>query len=291
MAAIRRDDGPPITLTPDELDPIDKFRKEHSTAVLVILFTDLKGSTELAEQLGEVPAQNHRLAHNRILREIIERQNTGRVIKTIGDSFMCVFAEPAAAVERAVEIQQRLAEHNAAHPNDHPIRVRIGMHMGQVVVEDAVQSDVFGRHVNRAARVESIAHERQILLTLPVYDSAFGWLQKRGYVWTDHGDYSLKGISDPTRIYEVGPPGSTPGPHPRGQRSKGHRTVVFAILVLMGILIGLGAYFDVWQRYREWQWLVVEPAKEIPDPTAGGEAPVPGNHLQNDNVQATKPSP
>jgi class 3 adenylate cyclase len=279
----RGDNHSAINLTRDELDPIEKFGKRHSTAVLVIVFTDLKGSTEIAEKLGEVPAQNHRLTHNGILREIIERKDAGRVVKTIGDAFMCVFAEPATAVERAVEIQQRLAQHNAEHPNDHPIQVRIGMHMGQVMVENA---DVFGRHVNRAARVESIAHPGQILLTHPVYDSAHGWLKERGYVWTDHGDYALKGISDPTRIYQVGPPGSTPGPRPRSPHSKYRPILIVAGLLLILLLTGLSIHFDAWDWLRE-RGLAVEKGHEIPAPTQGVALPSGANETSPESVKTT----
>ena len=220
----------------DELAPIDRFRREHRTAVLVVMFTDLKGSTDLAEQRGEVYSQEVRLNHDAMLRQIIERDAGGRVIKTIGDSLMCIFAEPTLAVERAVEIQNRLDAYNREHPAEHPIRVRIGMHMGQVVVEEAVRPDVFGRHVNRAARVEGLADGGQILLTLPVYDSARGWLAQRNLKWHDHGDYKLKGIDDATRIYEVCySPAATPK-QPRGNRIESSRRRKF-LLIAGGVLV------------------------------------------------------
>jgi hypothetical protein len=139
-------------------------------------------------------------------------------VKSIGDSLMCIFAKPSVAVERAIEIQETLAEYNQSHSDDSPIEVRIGMHMGQVLVEDELQTDVFGRHVNRAARVESLADGGQVLLTLSVYDSAKGWLTERQLIWHDHGEYLLKGIDGATKIYEVCRP-NCPGPRtPRGKR-------------------------------------------------------------------------
>jgi class 3 adenylate cyclase len=207
-----------VDLTKADLDPIDEFRAQHQTALLVVMFTDLKGSTELAEHRGEVYSQNVREQHDIILREIVERDDAGRCIKNIGDSLMCVFAEPTAAVERAIEIQQKLADYNRAHPEDAAMQVRIGMHLGQVVVEDKIQMDVFGRHVNRAARVESLAEGGQILLTLAIYDSARGWLRERGLTWHDHGDYLLKGIDKPIHIFEVCVPGSPVPRAPRGRR-------------------------------------------------------------------------
>lgn len=207
-----------VDLTNADLDPIDEFRAQHKTALLVVMFTDLKGSTELAEQCGEVNSQQVRERHDALLRTIVERDDAGRCIKNIGDSLMCVFAEPTAAVERAIEIQQKLADYNRAHPEDAAMQVRIGMHLGQVVVEDKIQMDVFGRHVNRAARVESLAEGGQILLTLPIYDSARGWLRERGLTWHDYGDYALKGIDKPIHIFEVCAPDGPDPRTPRGRR-------------------------------------------------------------------------
>jgi hypothetical protein len=159
------------------------------------------------------------------------------VIKTIGDSLMCAFAEPTAAVDRAIEMQQRLVQYNREHSDQSQMSVRIGMHMGQVAVEDSVQLDVFGRHVNRAARVESLADGDQILLTAPVYDSASGWLKDQQVTWKDHGLYRLKGIKEWTRIYEVCLPGTTPR-QPVGDRVRESRSLLWvAALVLLALAI------------------------------------------------------
>jgi len=226
-------------LTAAELDPIDQFRRDHKTAVLVVMFTDLKGSTDLAEQKGEIHSQAVRRRHDELLRAIVERGGTGRVVKAIGDSLMCVFIEPTGAVERAVEIQQRVADDNARRPGESPIEVRIGIHMGQVVVEEAVRPDVFGRHVNRAARVESLADGGQILVTMPVYDSACGWLASRRLVWKRHGDYLLKGIDEPVAVYEVCAPGTVPRP-PAGKRVRGRRIGIALLAAVSCAVAALG---------------------------------------------------
>ena len=220
-----------LTLT--DISPIDDFRLRHQTAVLVVLFTDLKGSTELAEKKGESYAQSVRQKHDQMLREIIDRNAAGTCIKNIGDALMCIFAEPTTAVERAIQIQEALAEYNAAHPDEPPMVVRIGMHMGQVSVEGEASIDVFGRHVNRAARIESLADGGQILMTHPVHDSASGWLVERGYQWADHGRYLLKGIEEPAHIFEVCAPSSA-GPHPpQGNRVKDRKWIAWAAALLV----------------------------------------------------------
>jgi adenylate cyclase len=187
----------------DEIKRIDDFRREKDTSVLVVMFTDLVGSTEIAELRGESYANEMRKLHNKILLEIIERNRQGLYIKNIGDSIMAVFSEPSVAVERALEIQRSLSNYNKENPKEEPIVVRIGMHMGQVAVEDTTSVDVFGRHVNRAARVQSLAEGGHTYLTYSVYDSAKGWIKDKNLIFKKHGDYSVKGIPDPIQIYEV----------------------------------------------------------------------------------------
>jgi class 3 adenylate cyclase len=194
-------------LSSEDIRKVDGFRRSKETAVLVIMFTDLEGSTEIAERLGERYAQKVRQIHEKILVEIIERQTDGLNIKNIGDSLMSIFAEPSTAVERALDIQAAVRVYNTRHPDEEPIVVRIGMHMGQVSVQDQTQIDVFGRHVNRAARVESLSEGGHVYMTYPVYDSAQGWLKgQRNLIWKNHGSYVLKGISEPIQIYEVADP-------------------------------------------------------------------------------------
>ena len=152
--------------------------------------------------------------------ETIEEGGAGMVIKFIGDAVMAVFSEPSAAVERSLLIQKRIHEFNLADHEYDQLAVRIGLHMGQVAVEENIQADVFGRHVNRAARIESMASGGQIYMSYTVFDSAKGWLEAHNeLVWTLHGAYFLKGIDKPVEIYEVCDPAITqPCPPAKGQR-------------------------------------------------------------------------
>lgn len=192
-----------IELSQEHINRIELFRRQRETAVLVIMFTDLKGSSEIAERRGDEYARRMLYVHNQLLSEIIERNEKGIVIKTIGDAFLCVFSEPSVAVERALEMQRKLKEYNEEHPEEEDIIVRIGMHMGQVSVEDNMQTDIFGSHVNRAARVVDLTGGGHISLSQPVYENASRWLQEQDLVWQNHGEYKVKGIDEPMRIYEV----------------------------------------------------------------------------------------
>ena len=198
--------GRPIDLTNQELSSVEQYRRLRQTSVLVILFTDIKGFTSFTERRGDRHALELLKHHDEILVATIEEDGGGLVVKHIGDSIMAVFSEPSTAVERALRIQERIRAYNAEHPDEEPLQVRIGLHMGQVAVENQTQLDLFGRHVNRASRVEGLADAGQIFLTYPVFDSARGWIATGAagaLKWKSHGTWMLKGITEPVVIYEV----------------------------------------------------------------------------------------
>jgi class 3 adenylate cyclase len=138
-----------------------------------------------------------------MLHETIERDGSGAVVDRTGDGVLAVFAEPSAAVERGLRIQSRLR----GHPH---IRVRVGIDMGQVAQESRGGAilRVFGRHVNRAARIQRIARPGHVLLSAHVFDSAVGWLRTPDVAWHRHGEARLKGFTDPVSIVEVYDPRS-----------------------------------------------------------------------------------
>ena len=190
---------------PGELGLLESLVRSGGVNVLTIMFTDIKGFTEMTEVRGEQYSTRLRRIHDEILAKVIVAAG-GTIIKHIGDSVMAVFLAPSKAVEASLHIQEEIRKFNAKCEIDHEILVRIGLDMGQVTLEQAAGIDVFGRHVNRAARVESLAEGGQVLLTFPVIDSARGWLsslREKNVEWVSHGNYSLKGIIDPVEIFEV----------------------------------------------------------------------------------------
>lgn len=240
-------DSRPIELTTQELSSVERYRQLRQTSVLVILFTDIKGFTELTERRGERHALELLKQHDEILVRTIEEGSGGLVVKHIGDSIMAVFSEPSTAVERALRIQERIRAYNEGNPDGDGLAVRIGLHMGQVAVENQTQIDLFGRHVNRASRVEGLADAGQIFLTYPVFDSARGWLasgkggvepRPRGgsLAWKSHGSWLLKGIREPVAIYEVVDTRFGKPRPPVGGRRKRSLTPLAAVLAGLGIL-------------------------------------------------------
>jgi len=242
----------PIELTTQELSSVERYRQLRQTSVLVILFT------ELTERRGERYALDLLKQHDGILVKAIEEDNGGLVVKHIGDSVMAVFSEPSTAVERALRIQERIRAFNEGNPDGDALGVRVGLHMGQVAVENQTQIDLFGRHVNRASRVEGLADAGQIYLTYSVFDSARGWMAsgKAGSLaWKFHGNWMLKGIKEPVAIYEVVDTRfAGPRPPVAGTR-KGTVRPLAALLAGLGILVaGAAIAFGVMRFQRTEVW-------------------------------------
>ena len=226
------------SLSSEEINKIEEFRKSKHTAVLAILFSDIVNSTYASEKLGEQIYSKLRHIHDELFTQIMCRDNAGVIIKQIGDSFLCVFAEPSTSVLRAIEFQRAIRK-NKDHftINDYTLTVRIGIHIGQVVVENKLAMDIFGSQVNRTARIESIANGGQILTSQSIWENAVGWLKgnsEEEIGWISYGKTRLKGVEDKVDIFGFYPKETGPSPVPkifREQRQK--RTIVG----LMGLLL------------------------------------------------------
>jgi class 3 adenylate cyclase len=243
----------PLGITPEEVSSLTTYIRSKNTAVLTVMFTDIEGFTRLTEVKGEEYSRDLRRHHDKIVVDAIEKDGAGLVIKFIGDAVMAVFAEPSAAVSAALRIQGGLRDFAAEHPDLDRLLVRIGLHMGQVAVEENLQTDVFGRHVNRASRIEALAAGGQIYMSHAVFDSARGWLGAQNRLgWTRHGSYFLKGIDEPVDIYEVCERGvSQPRPPRHGKRKRGFPKLATAVaLVAAGAVIGAAVL--LYQRTELW---------------------------------------
>lgn len=133
-------------------------------ATMTVLFADICGSTRLYCALGDERAREIVAAGLDIVVELLPAYG-GRVVKTLGDEVMCVFAAPDNAVLAAAEMQVRIA---AARPAGEAIAIHIGLHHGSVLVEG---TDVFGDTVNAASYLCAVASPGQILTTEPTVAS------------------------------------------------------------------------------------------------------------------------
>ena len=165
---------------------------------LTFLFTDLKGSTELYDRVGDLAAYDLVRAHFRVLNEIVAAE-AGAVVKTIGDAVMATFPTP----DRALAAALKMRESVKALKKD--LLIKIGIHEGPclaVVLND--RQDYFGQTVNIAARVQGLAQSRSIFATSTVVEQseAAGVLRSAGLVPVPQRA-TLRGISDALTVYEI----------------------------------------------------------------------------------------
>jgi adenylate cyclase len=153
---------------------------------VAILFSDIEGSTELNEKLGDRAWVRLLERHDAAVRKAVDRHE-GQVVKSQGDGFMVAFSEPAQAVHCAIEMQQ--AFEKGRRKGKAAILVRIGIHYGDVVHRD---NDIFGRNVAQAARVAALAGGGEILVSEPVADAV---VDDDDVVLTEQREVELKGLA------------------------------------------------------------------------------------------------
>jgi class 3 adenylate cyclase len=137
---------------------------QHEGTVTIV-FSDIESSTEMATRLGDAAWIALLNTHNSIIRRSLERWR-GTEVKNQGDGFMLTFPSARRALCCMAEIQQDLTAFDRDHP-DQSIRIRVGVHTGEVVVDDG---DIFGKHVIIASRVANLAVGGEILASSIAWD-------------------------------------------------------------------------------------------------------------------------
>ena len=183
-------------------DTIDAEQRLKITS-LTFLFTDLKGSTELYERVGDLTAFDLVRAHFRVLNEIVAAE-AGAVVKTIGDAVMATFPTPDRAIAAALRMREAMRKLNDSHGGQ-DLLLKIGIHEGPclaVVLND--RQDYFGQTVNIAARVQALADSHLILATRQVvaYPQASSILETQGLEPVAQ-NRALRGIADAVAVYEI----------------------------------------------------------------------------------------
>jgi TolB-like protein/class 3 adenylate cyclase/Flp pilus assembly protein TadD len=161
-----------------------------------ILAADVAGYSRLMGDDEEGTHERLR-AH---LREVVDpkiKEHRGRTVKNTGDGFLAEFASVVDAVRCAVEVQRGMADRNAAIPANTRIDFRVGVHQGDVVIED---NDIFGDAVNIAARLEALAEPGGVCVSARVRGDAAG---KLDLAFEDMGQQELKNITRPMRVYAL----------------------------------------------------------------------------------------
>ena len=178
---------------------------------MVFLFTDIAGAVDLKTRLGDAEAARIILRHDELFREAISLAADGKVAQDFGDGFLAEFGTASSAVETALRFQRDI--HNEPW-GDEPIRVRTGVHLGEVA--DSEDKSI-GLAKDIAARLMGMAIPGQILISRPAYDAARQHVRKHPGIdpsepspelrWMDHGPYLFKGAEEPMNVFEVGAEG------------------------------------------------------------------------------------
>ena len=166
VAVLEKVERDPEAVTAAEIALFPEFRNLFSSEVLspgreigvrslALLFTDLKGSTALYEQVGEASAFGRVTKHFDFMEKRITA-NGGTVVTTIGDAVMAAFLDPGKACRAALEIQRDLPDFNREQKIDPPLVLKIGLYCGPAIAMEANgRMDYFGRTVNIAARIQN----------------------------------------------------------------------------------------------------------------------------------------
>jgi class 3 adenylate cyclase len=206
-----------ILLTEAAKMELERYRISRQTQVLTILLSDLEGSTRQQSMLGNIRAAELVQRHRSIFREVLARFD-GREVETAGDSFLAVFAAPSEGMRFALMMQAAMRKARQ-ECGDLPA-VRVGIHQGQIVVEQygggGKVMDIYGLQVSTAARIMDLAAGGQILCSRAVFDDARSILIEKDLeglgkiVWCNHGPYRFKGIEDSYPTNKIASLGPTP---------------------------------------------------------------------------------
>jgi len=242
-----------------------------------ILAADMVDYSRLMEADEEATALTLRTCQ-----EIIEglvASHHGRVFGSAGDSIIAEFASPVEAVRCAVDIQRELEVHNIDLPDDRRMRLRIGVNLGDVIVEG---DNLLGDGVNIAARLETLADPGGISLARSIFDQVKKQLDL-GYEYL--GEHEVKNLAEPVQVYRVltepEAAGKVIGEKKRAAQSWKKMVLAMAVVVLIGVT-GAVTWLRPWEP-------TIEPASvermAFPLPDRPSIAVLPFTNMSGDPKQ------
>src|SRR5438874_5917057 len=181
-------------------------------------------------------------------RELIEpgiARHHGRIVKTTGDGLLIDVSSPVEAVRGAVELQQGMIVRNADVPDDQCIRFRIGINLGDVIVDE---KDLYGDAVNIAARLEALAEPGGICISRAMHDQI---RDRLALPFADGGEQSVRNISRPVGVYALSAKAVAVLPKPEMRTAFPATRPLFArrhvaALLLAGLMILAGGMWWLW---------------------------------------------
>jgi class 3 adenylate cyclase len=162
--------------------------------LVTVLVTDVEGSTEMIERLGDERWFDLRRDHDEIVREHL-RAHRGTEVDSAGDGFLLVFDDAGEALLCALDVQRALAEYNTENGTD--LHVRMGLHTGEVIRSEG---GVVGRHVHVAARISGQARGGEVCVSSAVHDALAG---AGRFTFGEGSAVELKGLTGEHRIHQV----------------------------------------------------------------------------------------
>jgi adenylate cyclase len=174
-----------------------------------IVHADLAGFTRMMEGAETRTFRHLKSAQTEVWRPAID-SGRGRLVGTAGDAMLAEFGSAVSAVAAAIDIQERMARFNEALSEEQRMLFRIGVHLGEVIIDDEDQN-IFGDGVNLAARIQTLAEPGGIAVSRAVRDLVELRVE---YVFHDGGEHQLKNVSRAVQVFHVRPaklmsPGTT----------------------------------------------------------------------------------
>ncbi|MBR0742048.1 SUMF1/EgtB/PvdO family nonheme iron enzyme [Bradyrhizobium liaoningense] len=214
-------DGPP----PDGPPPPPHGAMPRRLAAIIV------GDIASYSRLMQADEEGTHVRVKRIERDLIQPsivEHHGSLVKTTGDGFIAIFDSPVEAVRCSIVIQQNLIGRNASLAKDSRIEYRIGVNLGDVIVEP---DDVYGDGVNIATRIEGIAAPGQVYISGAIYEQI---KHKVVCGYESLGDRKVKNITDPVRVYRVLPDADAVG----RTRSRRENALIFLLGLMLLIMAG-----------------------------------------------------
>jgi formylglycine-generating enzyme required for sulfatase activity/class 3 adenylate cyclase len=243
-----------------------------------IVAGDIAGYSRLME-LDEEGTHNR---VKRIERDLVEpsiAEHHGRLVKTTGDGFIAIFDSPVEAVRCSIVIQQNLVGRNASVPRHSWIEYRIGVNLGDVIVEI---DDVYGDGVNVASRLEGIADPGQVYISGGIYEQI---KHKLVCGYESLGDRKVKNITDPVRVYRVLPDVAAFNK----TRKRRENILIFLLSITLLVIAGGVLWYTLLQpRGRMGQASIPVPAESPKAPTQ--PAPVVTQKQASPELPSAPPS-
>src|SRR5882724_6706644 len=209
-------------------------RESSPRRLAAIVAGDIAGYSRLME----IDEEGTHGRVKRIERSLIEPSITshhGKLVKTTGDGFIAIFDSPVEAVRCSIVIQQDMVGRNASLPKHHWIEYRIGVNLGDVIIE---ATDIYGDGVNIASRLENIADPGQVFISGGIYEQV---KHKLICGYESLGDRKVKNIADPIRVYRV-----LPDPTAFNRTRKRRENILIFLLSLVLLVIAGGALWYIW---------------------------------------------